>query len=99
MTPRRRGFTLIELLITLVLIGILATIAVSFLWSTQDRAHTATLKSDLRSLATYQEMFQAKNLTYAGATTDLPSFQPSPGVSVTITSATPSGWSATATHA
>jgi type IV pilus assembly protein PilA len=50
----RRGFTLIELLITLVLVGILATISMKTFWQVKDRGLEATLKSDLKTLATHQ---------------------------------------------
>ncbi|HJQ66607.1 MAG TPA: prepilin-type N-terminal cleavage/methylation domain-containing protein, partial [Gemmatimonadales bacterium] len=58
-TPRRvhtvqsrRGFTLIELLIVVVIIGILASIAIPKFVNTKEKAYIASMKSDLRNLAT-----------------------------------------------
>ena len=52
---RRSGFTLIELLITVVIIGILASIASPSFRSTKGRSYIAAMKSDLRNLAIAQE--------------------------------------------
>ena len=51
----RKGFTLIELLIVVVIIGILAAIAIPKFASTKEKAYLASMKSDLRNLATAQE--------------------------------------------
>ncbi|HLB55671.1 MAG TPA: prepilin-type N-terminal cleavage/methylation domain-containing protein [Gemmatimonadales bacterium] len=93
------GFTLIELLIVVVIIGLLAGIALPKLGSTKDRAMTATLKSDLRNLATAQEAYWNDQATYYGGSIPgvILTYQPSPTVTVTVTEATTSGWGATAT--
>ena len=57
MRRTRRGFTLIELLIVVVIIGILAAFAIPKFQSTKGKANAATLKSDLRNLATAQEAY------------------------------------------
>ena len=57
----RKGFTLIELLIVVVIIGILAAIAIPKFASTKEKAYLASMKSDLRNLATAQEAFAADN--------------------------------------
>jgi prepilin-type N-terminal cleavage/methylation domain-containing protein len=94
------GFTLIELLIVVVIIGLLAAIAVPKFSSTKEKAYTATMKGDLRNLATAQEAYWNDHAAYYGGS--FPSAQmvynPSIGVAITINVATGAGWAATATH-
>jgi len=97
----RTGFTLIELLIVVVIIGILAAIAIPKFASTKEKSYLATMKSDLRNLVSAQEGYLADSLSYySGA---IPSaalaYRPSTGTTVTIVTATASGWQATATYA
>jgi type IV pilus assembly protein PilA len=94
---RRQGFTLIELLIVVVIIGILATIAIPKFQNTKGKANAATIKSDLKNLATAQEAYLYEHATYA-TTLGVLNFKLSPGVSVVIEEASGAGWSATATH-
>lgn len=91
-----KGFTLIELLIVVVIIGILAAIAIPKFSATREKAYFAAMKSDLKNLASQQEIYYADNYSYTTSTTDL-SFVQSQGVLVAI-AATTSGWSATAYH-
>jgi prepilin-type N-terminal cleavage/methylation domain-containing protein len=92
----RKGFTLIELLIVVVIIGILAAIAIPKFSATREKAYFAAMKSDLKNLASQQEIYYADNYSYTTSTTDL-AFVQSQGVLVAMT-ATTSGWSATAYH-
>ena len=92
---RSNGFTLIELLIVVVIIGILAAIAVPKFANTKGKAYVASMRSDLRNLATAQEGYLADYVTYTGTLSNL-NFMESPGNTVTITTATAAGWSATA---
>ncbi len=94
---RSRGFTLIELLIVVVIIGILASIAIPKFANTKEKAYVAAMKSDLRNILTAQETYFAENVTYTTSTTNL-QLQISTGVTVSINSATATGWDATASH-
>ena len=91
-----KGFTLIELLIVVVIIGILAAIAIPKFSATREKAYFAAMKSDLKNLASQQEIYYADAYAYTNLTTDL-AFTMSTGVTVNI-AATSSGWDATATH-
>ena len=90
MTQNRKGFTLIELLIVVVIIGILAAIAIPKFANTKQKAYVATLKTDLRNLVTAEEAYFADATTYttALATTQ---FQPSQGVTYSVTAASGTG--------
>ncbi|HYV98770.1 MAG TPA: prepilin-type N-terminal cleavage/methylation domain-containing protein [Gemmatimonadaceae bacterium] len=94
---RRQGFTLIELLIVVVIIGILAAIAIPKFQNSKGKANAAALKSDLHNLATAEEAYMYDNASYASNISSL-SLNRSPGVTITIVTATASGWSARATH-
>ena len=95
----RRGFTLIELLIVVVIIGLLAAIAIPKFANTKERAVVASMKSDLRNLASAQESYWVEQRTYYNGVIPAAgfAFQVSPGVTITIVTATDAGWSAKAT--
>jgi len=97
--PRRQGFTLIELLIVVVIIGILAAIAIPKFINTKGKAIAASMKSDLRNLASSEEGYWVEFRTYYGGAIPNPAFKFSPtqGVTVVMVSATDAGWSASAT--
>ena len=92
-----KGFTLIELLIVVVIIGILAAIAIPKFSATREKAFVSAMKSDLKNLASQQEIYYADNYTY---TTDVAAlgFSASEGVNMAIGTANATGWAATATH-
>jgi prepilin-type N-terminal cleavage/methylation domain-containing protein len=94
----QKGFTLIELLIVVVIIGILAAIAIPKFSATREKAYFAAMKSDLKNLASQQEIYYADGYEYSTSIDDL-GFVESEGVTVTIASSNvSSGWSATAYH-
>ena len=107
MSSNKKGFTLIELLIVVVIIGILAAIAIPKFAATKDKAYVATMKSDLRNLATYEEQYAAdQNGSYFGGAPvtfpdSLNGFKPSQNVTVTpaVVAGPPQSWSATSSHA
>jgi len=100
MRSNRSGFTLIELLIVVVIIGVLAAIAIPKFANTKQKAYRATMKADLRNLATAQEGYLYDWLTYynGGIPSGQIAFNPSNGVGVTLVAGAASGWSATTTH-
>jgi type IV pilus assembly protein PilA len=65
------GFTLIELLVVIIIIGILAAIAIPVFLNQRKKAVDASMKSDLRTVATNEETYFVDNQAY---TTDLTVF-------------------------
>lgn len=91
-----KGFTLIELLIVVVIIGILAAIAIPKFSATREKAYFAAMKSDVKNLASQQEIYYSDFYSYTNSTVAL-TFTNSEGVNMLIAAST-SGWSASATH-
>ena len=106
MRTNRKGFTLIELLIVVVIIGILAAIAIPKFANTKEKAYLASMKSDLRNMATVEEGYFSDYQAYTagtaknqgGTTQSLSGFVPSAGVEVVAAATGGTGWSATAAH-
>ena len=94
-----KGFTLIELLIVVVIIGIIASIAIPKFANTKDKAYLASMKSDLRNLATAEESYLFDSLSYTTNLASMNGWAPSTGVTIVVNAASGGGWSATATHA
>jgi type IV pilus assembly protein PilA len=92
-----KGFTLIELLIVVVIIGILAAIAIPKFSATREKAYFAAMKSDLKNLASQQEIYYSDAYAYTSNSTQL-GFVQSNGVNVGIANTGTTGWAASATH-
>jgi type IV pilus assembly protein PilA len=94
----RRGFTLIELLLVVVIIGLLSAISIPKFANTKQKAIVASMKSDLRNLASAQEGYWVDNRVYYGGAIPGAGFlyQPTQGVTVSMVTGTGAGWSATA---
>ena len=101
MVSKKKGFTLIELLIVVVIIGILAAIAIPKFANTKEKAYVASMKADLRNLATYEESYAADSSgTYFSGNGSAQGFSPSQNVTVTATAVAgpPASWTAAASH-
>jgi prepilin-type N-terminal cleavage/methylation domain-containing protein len=98
---KKKGFTLIELLIVVVIIGILAAIAIPKFANTKEKAYVASMKADLRNLATYEESYAADSSgVYFSGNGAAQGFSPSQNVTVTATAVAgpPASWTAAASH-
>jgi type IV pilus assembly protein PilE len=109
-TPRLvEGFTLVELLMTVLLVSVLAAIALPNYRSYVLRANRTEARAALLGLATAQERFYLQCHGYGaslGATTTcspltlaFPASSERGYYSLTVTEASPTGWSATASAA
>jgi type IV pilus assembly protein PilA len=68
------GFTLIELLVVVVIIGVLTAIAIPTYVGQQDEAKDAAAKAQLRTAATSQQLYYARQDGYATSATDLEAY-------------------------
>jgi prepilin-type N-terminal cleavage/methylation domain-containing protein len=68
MNREEEGFTLIELLVVIIIIGILAAIAIPVFLSQRKRGYEASMKSDLRTVASEVESQYVNNQDYTQTT-------------------------------
>lgn len=94
---RRAGFTLIELLIVVVVLGILATIAIPKFTAMREKSYIAAVTSDLKNLASQQEIYLSDNHAYAADVGDL-DLDVTDNVVLSVNEASGTGWAATGTH-
>jgi prepilin-type N-terminal cleavage/methylation domain-containing protein len=71
---REGGFTLIELLVVVVIMGILAAIAIPNYIGHQQEAKDSAAMAQLRTAATSQDLYHAKQDAFAGNATDLEAY-------------------------
>jgi type IV pilus assembly protein PilA len=95
------GFTLIELMIVIAIIGILAAIAIPNFVSYRQRAYNSSTLADLKNAMTTQEAYFVDHATYTTSMALLTAagYSASKDVTVTITSASQTAYTMTATHA
>ena len=101
MRAYKKGFTFIELLVVVVVIGILATIAMSKFSKIKEESFVASMKADLRNLAVYQMNYyiESRGFYFSGDGSAY-GYAATPGVTIASTAlpGPPASWSATAVH-
>jgi prepilin-type N-terminal cleavage/methylation domain-containing protein len=89
----KHGFTFVEIMTALALLAVLVVIAWGKFNKSFEKALRATMVSDLRNLATAQEIYYRQHLTYAADVNQVV-ISPSAKSQITITMADPTSWAA-----
>lgn len=97
MNTSRSGFTLIEMLMVVVVIGLLAGIAIPKFQAVRERSYLSSVRADLRSLASRQDIYYREHHSYSTSIAAL-AFASTEGVTVAVGEADSFGWSASASH-
>jgi prepilin-type N-terminal cleavage/methylation domain-containing protein len=102
-TRTESGFTLIELLLVVAIIGLLVAIAIPQFAAYRKQGFEAGIKSDLRNAASAQEAYFARYVKYQDQTpatmANLPGFDPTPQVIVSVVVPSPNHFTLSAIHA
>jgi len=98
MRIRAEGFTLIETLIVVVVIGVLAAIAIPKFSRMRERAMIAAVTSDLKHLASQQEIYHDDHQVYANDPSLLTGLTITRGVNLVVNQSDRTGWAATGFH-
>ena len=87
MINNKKGFTLIELLVVIAILGILAAVAIPQFAEYRNTAYCAQITSDAAHAFQAMEAYYVDHLAY-GSLSDT-AFNPTTGITVTITSTDP----------